>query len=419
MGSIKYTIIDVLKTNRFGKLIYKSLKRHLANNGIKMSDLNDVIPEVEAGDEVRYNIVLPTLRKTKVFGGILTALKIFNLLLSYTSVNARIIVVLNEKYSFKHTFSVDGFGYGDKYDNQIVYLTQLEKLPVRKNDVFMFTNWRTAYLMMPVLNWQIKHYNLENRKVIYLIQDYEPGFFPWSTEYLLAESTYKTNPENIIALYNSKELCEFFKTKGYKFYEHYYFEPFLNEELKKCLLTSKNNERKKQILIYGRPSEHRNAFEIIKGALAIWSRQCPNAKEWSIISLGEDYENFKLENNEVKVLGKVSLKEYADILMTTYAGISLMVSPHPSYPPLEMSTFGVKTITNTFENKNLQYFNNNIISIENCSPREIANKLLEICDEFKVSESECNIDCDYVTCKNFDKIIKEIGIIVNEMVEKN
>lgn len=40
-------------------------------------------------------------------------------------------------------------------------------------------------------------------------------------------------------------------------------------------------------------------------------------------------------------------------MLDTYAGISLMSSPHPSYPPLEMSVFGIKVITNNYSNKDL------------------------------------------------------------------
>lgn len=419
MGSIKFAMIDFLKTNKMAKPIYRILKKHAGNSGIKIEDLKAVSPIEDDGVEVRYNLVLPTLRKTKVFGGILTAVKILEKLMAKTGANARIIVVLNESYSLNWTYPVSGFGYNDGQSNQLVFLGDDSTLKVKKNDVFIFTNWRTAYLMIPVLDWQIANYNLVGRKAVYLIQDYEPGFFPWSTEFMLAESTYKTNPENIIAIFNSKELYEYFLKKGYSFYAQKYFEPSLNDELKKKLLNNNESEREKQILIYGRPSEYRNAFEIIKGALLIWSKQYPNAGEWKIISLGEDYEDVILDNNTIHVQGKLSLSGYADVLLSSYVGISLMVSPHPSYPPLEMSTFGVKTITNSFENKDLSYFNPNIISLNNCTPYAIAEKLSEICDQYEGAEAVCYTNNDYVKGGHFDAVINELGEAIDEMVSKN
>lgn len=419
MKSIKYTTIDFIKTSKIGKPIYRKFKKYRGNSGIQIEDLQAINPVAEDGEEIRYNLILPTLRKTKVFGGILTTIKILNKMIARTDTKARVIVVLKESYNPKWTYSIHGFGYNDEKRNQLVFLGDDSTLKVKKNDVFIFTSWRTAYLMMPVLNWQIANYSLVDRKAVYLIQDFEPGFFPWSTEFMLAESTYKTNPKNIIALYNSKELYEYFLKKEYGFYAQKYFEPSLNDELKKKLLNNLASERKKQILIYGRPSEYRNAYEIIKGALIIWSKQYPSAGEWEIISLGEDYEDVKLENNVIHVQGKLSLSGYADVLLSSYAGISLMVSPHPSYPPLEMSTFGVKTITNSFENKDLTYFNSNIISIDNCTPNAIAEKLSEICDEYGSGGAVCYTDNDYVNGGQFDAVISEIGDAINEMVNKD
>ena len=61
-----------------------------------------------------------------------------------------------------------------------------------------------------------------------------------------------------------------------------------------------------------------------------------------------------------------------------------MVSPHPSYPPLEMATFGVKVITNTFSNKDLKDFSPNIISLDTVNPVTISNRLSNICSSYCV-----------------------------------
>ena len=419
MGSLKYTLIDYIKTNNLTKPIYSKLKKKMSPTSLKMEDIQTIVPVAGVSDEVRYNLILPTLRNTKVFGGILTTIKILRGLLKNTNYKARIIVLYNENYSDKWTYKVDGFTYDKTADYQIAYAAEKGGIEVNKNDIFIFSNWRTVYSFMPVLNWQINTFQLKNRKALYLIQDYEPGFYAWSTEYVLAESTYKTDADKIIALFNSKELYDFFQNKGYHFPIEEYFQPTLNENLKKELLSQTTVKREKQILIYGRPTEHRNAFEIIKGALTIWSDEYPEASDWTIISLGEYYENIKLSNNTIEVHGKVSLEEYANIMLTSYAGISLMISPHPSYPPLEMSTFGVRTITNTFENKDLTYFSDNIISINNCTPAEIAHKLSQICAEYDRVTAKINVDSSYVKGGLFDEAVEKIGTDLYEMVNRD
>jgi hypothetical protein len=81
-------------------------------------------------------------------------------------------------------------------------------------------------------------------------------------------------------------------------------------------------------------------------------------------------------------VGKLTIEEYAKTLEQTYAGVSLMVSPHPSYPPLEMAVFGVKVITNTYANKDLSEFSYNITSISEASPFHIANCLEDLCNQY-------------------------------------
>jgi hypothetical protein len=60
-----------------------------------------------------------------------------------------------------------------------------------------------------------------------------------------------------------------------------------------------------------------------------------------------------------------------------------MVSPHPSYPPLEMAHFGMKVITNRFGNKDLSKLHDNIISLDELTPISIADKLANECLKFE------------------------------------
>jgi hypothetical protein len=62
-----------------------------------------------------------------------------------------------------------------------------------------------------------------------------------------------------------------------------------------------------------------------------------------------------------------------------------MASPHPSYPPLEMAHFGMRTITNSYANKNLSLAHENIISIPDVAPATIASALAAACSSFEAS----------------------------------
>ena len=187
--------------------------------------------------------------------------------------------------------------------------------------------------------------------LLYLIQDYEPGFYAWSSGYLLAESTYKCEfPQ--IAIFNSHELEEYVMAKGYHFLKTYCFDPVLNrvlgEEVQKLDQTV---FKRKQILVYGRPSVERNAFKVLVESLKKWVSMQEDASSWTL-SAGEMHPPVYLgEGMYLESVGKLTIEEYAKVLRESYAGVSLMVSPHPSYPPLEMSVFDVKVVTNGYRNK--------------------------------------------------------------------
>ena len=395
MGAIKNALKDELESNELLFPVYKKWQSSKEKPGFVNSALRAYSFEAEEGEKLRINLILPTLRKTKIFGGAATAIQFMQLIRAKLKADARIIVLQNELADSRWEYHVKGFSVKNK-DKNICMLAGQGKLSVRKNDVFIFTNWVTACSLMPVLEWQNNAFHEAGYRGIYFIQDYEPGFYPWSSEYALAESTYRKYADSLIAVFNSLQLHTFFQNEGYRFRQEFCFTPALNSDLKAYLDATKNEKtRKKQILIYGRKREPRNAFELIRAALDEWSALCPDAAEWTILSLGEGFDDIPLKNNTIKVRGKVSLDEYARLMSESYAGISLMVSPHPSYPPLEMSTFGVRTITNCYKNKDLAGFNENIISLKEYDPATIAAVLSDLCSAYSGYESKRDVNPTY------------------------
>ena len=93
-------------------------------------------------------------------------------------------------------------------------------------------------------------------------------------------------------------------------------------------------------------------------------RNALGASRWRIVFLGEAFEEalvYPVQNAAVE--GKVSLNAYADHLNRAAVGVSLMISPHPSYPPLEMAEAGLVTITNAYPGKDLRERFPEIISL--------------------------------------------------------
>lgn len=419
---------EALKTNPVTKGAYAAARNvvHSAVESLRVpsSSVAEVQPIRARKDEVtrkRLNLLTPSVDVKHVFGGIATALKFFEQLCEETGWEARIISVdaaVEKKTSvLSSRYVIVGSSEDSEEPYQVVPFNDRSAatIPVRRTDVFMATGWWTAYTIKDVLAWQKETFGLNQANpLVYLIQDFEPGFYPWSSRYLMADSTYRMDMP-VYAVFNAKLLKEYFDRQGYSFKKSWYFNPVMNDKLAECLPADLTAEKKKQIIIYGRPGTPRNAFELACMALREFIAIHPGNKDWTFVSAGEEHAEIDLgEGAVLRSVGKLSLQDYAALMKETYAGISLMVSPHPSYPPLEMASFGVKTITNRFYNKDLHVFSDCITSVQNCSAYEIASWLDGICADYTPTV-HWEINKDYVEGTNpFGEVIKELSSILKD-----
>ena len=344
----------------------------------------------------RLNLVIPSINREHTFGGISTALQLYRGLVKELgdSVLRRIIVT---DYAPGKVDLEDFSGYtvvdwdDDRDDADQILAVNFRAghtMPVTAGDVYLTTQWITAYLAQRTAQAQAGLFGGEPHRMGYLIQDFEPGFYPYSTDHVLCESTYRSLVPQI-AVFNSSFLHTYFSGQGYAFDREYCFEPRLNGRLKEMLSPAQRPAKKRQILVYGRPSTPRNAFPLLLEGLRLWAG--PQWKEWQVVSAGEPHPDVPLGHGMVlRSVGKVSLEQYAALLHGSAVGASLMISPHPSYPPLEMAHFGVLTVANRFASKDLSAWHDNIVSIEQCTPEAIAEALAGQCHRF-LRDPECGL----------------------------
>ncbi|MFW5402482.1 hypothetical protein V2A85_22740, partial [Yersinia sp. 1252 StPb PI] len=387
-------IIRKLLSNRF---IYKIAKDAHESYRIESSlTINYEVPEITPFNFVksefsgkRINLLIPALSEKHVFGGISTALRFFDKVrldfpIARIIVTDEVSVELKEN-QFYSDWKLNDLSADDINSNSIVVSgnRSCASIAISENDYFVTTAWWTTYNAFKMIEWQSAIFNIYERKLIYFVQDYEPGFYPWSTRYALAESTY-LNSKATIPVFNTKLLSDFFIKNGYFYPQSYYFEPIINPVLSAARDQRKNECRERKILIYGRPGVERNLFNLIVQSISIWAELYPKAKYWKVFSAGEKHPDIILSHKvTINSLGKLNLDEYVHQLSTSSIGISLMLSPHPSYPPLEMASFGMKVITNSYSNKKLSKLSSNIVEPENLTPEKIANLLSQLCDVFE------------------------------------
>ena len=255
-------------------------------------------------------------------------------------------------------------------------------IPVGPRDVFIATFWPTALFAIDARAWQATTYGTAPKAFAYVIQDFEPGFYPRSSQHLLARATYES-PKSTIAIFNTTVLQRAFHDHGLRFSREYTFEPRLAPALRGALATPPV-PRARRIVVYGRPSKPRNGFGLIIDGLRAWRATYEHAADWTVVSAGESHGDIDLGQDAVlRSVGKLSFAEYAELLRSSAIGISLMISPHPSYPPLEMSHLGLLVLTNRYDEKDLSRAHPNIASIEAMTVSGFAEGLAALCRRFE------------------------------------
>ncbi len=279
----------------------------------------------------RLNLIVPTVQPAGVFGGVRTALDLFTAL-AEGAPKARIISLGPTPDPAEA--GLPGYvrtGPADDSDiaRSIVSLGDpATELAVGPGDVFVATYWTTAELTQRIRAWQATAFGGPGSPMVYLIQDYEPGFYPWSAQFLLARGTY-ADPSATLAIFNSKLLQDYLHGQGLSFRREFVFEPRLAEPLRRYL-PAQRVARPRRILVYGRPKTPRNAFPLIVDGLRAWAATDPGAPEWSVVSIGQSHPDIDLGAGLVlSSRGKLSMDEYGALLSESAIGVSLMVFAPP------------------------------------------------------------------------------------------
>lgn len=334
-------------------------------------------------DRPRFNILVPSIEPAHVYGGISTALKVgkdiyaslgsrwsLRILVTSSNVSAEGLVYIQQLFK---SCSLSIIHAHNERDNGIVDMSCQKYVPLslKACDVFFATAWWTADKAFSLRKLAIDRFSRAPR-VIYLIQDFENGFNAWSEKYALCDSTYK-RPDETIAIINSEELANYMLVR-YQWSSVYCLRYQANQKVAAAI---REAPKKPYIVVYARPSVQRNLFRLILSALEVWQLSRPDqSRKYKVFFAGQDFNRktiSKIENS--KLCGKLSLEDYADLISEASLGISLMLSPHPSYPPLEMASAGMRVITNAYECKDLTQRNNNIVNVQRLTIESLSGEI--------------------------------------------
>jgi len=197
-------------------------------------------------------------------------------------------------------------------------------------DVSISTLWLTAY--------QLSRFQGTRRK-FYLIQDFEPLFYPAGTMYALAEESYRLG---LYGLCNTEVLQRAYETEYGGVGQH--FVPAVDRTIFHADdRPEPDGDRPATVFVYARAGHWRNCWELASVALQELKERLGDrvrivaAGSWAQPG-GRDLDGV------VSHLGLLDYRATGPFYRTCDVGLALTVSKHPSYLPLELMACGVPVV---------------------------------------------------------------------------
>ncbi len=324
----------------------------------------------------RLSFVLPSLSRRDAFGGVQTGLDFFLKLgrrVDELGVELELRVVSEEHHDRQDTVLPAEAGIAEVH----ALRPNGWQMPTRRHELFLGFNWYVTLNLEPILAGQSATFKRASFPKIFIMQDYEPGFYPFSPAHVLAREACNDGPAPLWLVLNGRELADYYRLLGNRASRLHVFEPRMAPALRARRHGLDISTKRRQILVYGRPGIDRNCYTILIDGLRRWSADTRAAADWQLVSAGVPHADVQLAaGRRLHSLGKLSLDAYGDLLRATAVGVALMASPHPSYPPLEMAHFGVRTITNRFVCKDPPARHENLLPLDRMRGADLA-RLLE------------------------------------------
>jgi hypothetical protein len=230
-------------------------------------------------------------------------------------------------------------------DVGVVPRAELLSMEFGSRDTWLVTHWLTAHAAQVAADFG----SIDRRRVVYLIQDYEPGFSAWSTDYVLSASTYHAG---FIPLVNSIPLWSYLREReSLEIDRSLVFAPGLVAHELEQTAARRTAPPPVKVLFYGRPSKPRNLYKLVVAALrATVAALADDDPPVQFFSAGEHHESVDLGGGHTMTnLGILGRDEYFEVLSSMHVLLSLQASPHPSHPPIEAAISGAIAITNEFQ----------------------------------------------------------------------
>jgi SAM-dependent methyltransferase len=307
----------------------------------------------------RLTIVTDSLSPGSLFGGVGTAMIVGAMLAERLDASLRIVTrtqapdptavaTVLRAHAIRWEENVE-FGFSSLASDG-------NAIAVHAGDLFLTTSWWSTWAALR---------SVDPASIVYLLQEDERLFYPSGDEQLLCSEVLAD--ERIRFLINTEMLHDHLVSEGFEGIKKrgLAFEPAFPENLYFRQPGTGNGRR--TFLFYARPNNFRNLF--YRGLDAIHASLLDgglSSTSWDFHFVGKDIPPVTLPHGvRPKRAESLPWPDYASLIRRVDVGLSLMGSPHPSYPPLDLAACGAVAVTNRFGPKqSLERYSANIICVE-------------------------------------------------------
>lgn len=304
----------------------------------------------------RYVVVITdSLGAGSLFGGVGTALVLAALLATRLRADLRIVTrgPHTSNIGFDSVLAAHNITFDGKVDFVHAPAGENRSFPLGERDLVLTTSWWTTKAVLGIVPLE---------RILYLLQEDERMFYPFGDDRVMCAQTLAT--PGLKRVINSNLLYRHLtdtRSGPPAIGDALWFEPAFPAYPRR---PRKPMGTKGRFFFYARPLHARNLYwrglEVIEHAIL---QGVLDPETWDIYFVGSQLSKVELPGGAVPILVQdLSWKDYAALIATMDVGLSLMDTPHPSYPPLDLSASGAVVVTNQHGLKtDLLHYSRNII----------------------------------------------------------
>lgn len=296
------------------------------------------------------NILLLDFNPEAMFAGVKTALEAASILGELTGRSVRLLILSTSNPSgddpttfVERRLSALRSRFG-AVNWAVVRPEDLARVSFSVDDIWLATHWITAHALDRAAHDGI----IDPRRVIYLVQDYEPEYFAGESDRPAAESTYRAG---FTLLINSRQVADFLRERNVTVDYTQVFAPTFDMRQLRVVAARRSVPRVPRVFFYGRPSKPRNMYALGIDTLRQTAEDLARRNvSVDFVMAGENGPDLDLGHGyTLRNLGVLDRASYFDEIARVDVALALQATPHPSHLPFDFAISGAFAVTNDID----------------------------------------------------------------------